>query len=162
MYCDLKEKLFLHFLGIVAVGYINEAIDEGNPLRTVESLQLPTAKIKDVDTDCAQHYQDVLSHAKSQKLMVSLSRFVSFKVPDWEKEKAERRIFFFLPVFPRAYELLSQQLPIDQDGSSKAIIFLASNIKGKPAPELIPASTLLQKTQLWESSYSEPKLLDIY
>ncbi|KAM8779145.1 ras GTPase-activating-like protein IQGAP2 [Rhynchonycteris naso] len=54
---------------IVAVGYINEAIEEGNPLKTLESLQLPTAKIKDVDPDHAQHYQDVLYHAKSQKVM---------------------------------------------------------------------------------------------
>ncbi|XP_054434480.1 ras GTPase-activating-like protein IQGAP2 [Pteronotus mesoamericanus] len=54
---------------IVAVGHINEAIDEGNPLKTLESLQLPTAKIRDVDPACAQHYQDVLYHAKTQKLM---------------------------------------------------------------------------------------------
>ncbi|KAF6124888.1 IQ motif containing GTPase activating protein 2 [Phyllostomus discolor] len=56
------------FLGIVAVGHINEAIDEGNPLKTVEGLQLPTAKIENVDPNEAQHYQDVLYHAKSQKL----------------------------------------------------------------------------------------------
>ncbi|XP_036081503.1 ras GTPase-activating-like protein IQGAP2 isoform X1 [Rousettus aegyptiacus] len=54
---------------IVAVGYINEAIDGGNPSKTVESLRLPTAKIKDVDPNHAQHYQDVLYHAKLQKLM---------------------------------------------------------------------------------------------
>ncbi|KAF6124881.1 IQ motif containing GTPase activating protein 2 [Phyllostomus discolor] len=53
---------------IVAVGHINEAIDEGNPLKTVEGLQLPTAKIENVDPNEAQHYQDVLYHAKSQKL----------------------------------------------------------------------------------------------
>ncbi|XP_042844633.1 ras GTPase-activating-like protein IQGAP2 isoform X1 [Panthera tigris] len=56
---------------IVAVGYINEAIDEGNALKTLDTLLLPTAKIKDVDPDCAQHYQDVLYHAKMQKLMDS-------------------------------------------------------------------------------------------
>ncbi|KAM6157157.1 ras GTPase-activating-like protein IQGAP2 isoform 2-T2 [Erethizon dorsatum] len=54
--------------GIVALGYINEAIDEGNPLKTLNTLLLPTAKIKDVDPARAQHYQDVLHHAKSQKL----------------------------------------------------------------------------------------------
>nr|XP_031529268.1 ras GTPase-activating-like protein IQGAP2 [Vicugna pacos] len=54
---------------IVAVGYINETIDEGNPLKTLDSLLLPTAKIKDVDPDSAQHYQDVLYHAKTQKVM---------------------------------------------------------------------------------------------
>ncbi|XP_044772631.1 ras GTPase-activating-like protein IQGAP2 isoform X1 [Neomonachus schauinslandi] len=58
---------------IVAVGHINEAIDEGNPLKTLDTLRLPTAKIKNVDPDCAQHYQDVLYHAKSQKLMDSES-----------------------------------------------------------------------------------------
>ncbi|KAL2779560.1 ras GTPase-activating-like protein IQGAP2 isoform 2 [Daubentonia madagascariensis] len=58
---------------IVAVGYINEAIDEGNPLKTLESLLLPTANIRDVDPDYAQHYQDVLYHAKSQKLRDSES-----------------------------------------------------------------------------------------
>uniref|UniRef100_A0A2K5HBL5 Ras-GAP domain-containing protein n=1 Tax=Colobus angolensis palliatus TaxID=336983 RepID=A0A2K5HBL5_COLAP len=56
------------FKGVVAVGYINEAIDEGNPLKTLETLLLPTANISDVDPAHAQHYQDVLYHAKSQKL----------------------------------------------------------------------------------------------
>uniref|UniRef100_A0A2K5DDQ2 IQ motif containing GTPase activating protein 2 n=1 Tax=Aotus nancymaae TaxID=37293 RepID=A0A2K5DDQ2_AOTNA len=58
---------------IVAVGYINEAIDEGNPSRTLETLLLPTANISDVDPAHAQHYQDVLYHAKSQKLRDSES-----------------------------------------------------------------------------------------
>ncbi|XP_025293990.3 ras GTPase-activating-like protein IQGAP2 isoform X2 [Canis lupus dingo] len=58
---------------IVAVGHINEAIDEGNPLKTLDTLLLPTAKIKNVDPDYAQHYQDVLYHAKTQKLMDSES-----------------------------------------------------------------------------------------
>uniref|UniRef100_A0A2K6ULI1 Uncharacterized protein n=1 Tax=Saimiri boliviensis boliviensis TaxID=39432 RepID=A0A2K6ULI1_SAIBB len=65
--------------GMVAVGYINEAIDEGNPSRTLETLLLPTANISDVDPAHAQHYQDVLYHAKSQKLGVSFSISVSFK-----------------------------------------------------------------------------------
>lgn len=60
------------------MGHINEAIDEGNPLKTLDTLLLPTAKIKNVDPDYAQHYQDVLYHAKSQKLMVSSSRFCCF------------------------------------------------------------------------------------
>ncbi|XP_039101472.1 ras GTPase-activating-like protein IQGAP2 isoform X2 [Hyaena hyaena] len=58
---------------IVAVGYINEAIDEGNPWKTLDTLLLPTAKIKDVDPEYAQHYQDVLYHAKAQKVMDSES-----------------------------------------------------------------------------------------
>ncbi|XP_012577218.1 PREDICTED: ras GTPase-activating-like protein IQGAP2 [Condylura cristata] len=56
---------------IVAVGFINEAIDEGNASRTLETLLLPNAKIKNVDPDYAQHYQDVLYYAKSQKVMES-------------------------------------------------------------------------------------------
>ncbi|XP_022450285.2 ras GTPase-activating-like protein IQGAP2 isoform X2 [Delphinapterus leucas] len=54
---------------VVAVGYINEAIDERDPLKTLDSLLLPTARIKDVDPDSAQHYQDVLYQAKTQKFM---------------------------------------------------------------------------------------------
>ncbi|XP_017495725.3 ras GTPase-activating-like protein IQGAP2 isoform X1 [Manis javanica] len=54
---------------IIAVGHINAAIDEGNALKTLDALLLPTAKIKDVDPDYAQHYQDVLYNAKLQKLM---------------------------------------------------------------------------------------------
>ncbi|XP_008854219.1 ras GTPase-activating-like protein IQGAP2 [Nannospalax galili] len=53
---------------MVALGYINEAIDERNALKTLDTLMLPNAKIKDVDPELAQHYQDLLYHAKSQKL----------------------------------------------------------------------------------------------
>uniref|UniRef100_A0A8C4KV63 IQ motif containing GTPase activating protein 2 n=1 Tax=Equus asinus asinus TaxID=83772 RepID=A0A8C4KV63_EQUAS len=95
---------------LVAVGYINEAIDEGNPLKTLDSLLLPTAKINYVDPGLAQHYQDVLSCAKSQKFMVSLSGFVSFKYADlgWE-EGARGNIFY--PFFLRLVSFLSWQLP---------------------------------------------------
>lgn len=61
---------------MVALGYINEAIDEGNPLKTLDTLLLPTANIRDVDPDRAQHYQDVLFHTKSQKLLVSFRMFI--------------------------------------------------------------------------------------
>ncbi|XP_031216019.1 ras GTPase-activating-like protein IQGAP2 isoform X1 [Mastomys coucha] len=53
---------------MVVLRYINEAIDEGNPRKTLDTLLLPTANIRDVDPVCAQHYQDVLFHTKSQKL----------------------------------------------------------------------------------------------
>lgn len=53
------------------MGYINEAIDQGNPLKTLDALLLPTAKIRNVDPAHAQHYQDVLSQAKLRKLRVS-------------------------------------------------------------------------------------------
>ncbi|XP_069736817.1 ras GTPase-activating-like protein IQGAP2 isoform X2 [Phaenicophaeus curvirostris] len=52
---------------IIAIGHINEAIDEGNPEKTLETLLLPTAKLQDVRPVNARHYQDVLHHAKAQK-----------------------------------------------------------------------------------------------
>ncbi|XP_030368331.1 ras GTPase-activating-like protein IQGAP2 isoform X4 [Strigops habroptila] len=52
---------------IIAIGQINEAIDEGNPEKTLETLLLPTAKLQDVRSVNARHYQDVLHHAKAQK-----------------------------------------------------------------------------------------------
>ncbi|NXI91890.1 IQGA2 protein, partial [Psophia crepitans] len=52
---------------IIAIGHINEAIDQGNPEKTLETLLLPTAKLQDVRPANARHYQDVLHHAKAQK-----------------------------------------------------------------------------------------------
>ncbi|XP_032864995.1 ras GTPase-activating-like protein IQGAP2 isoform X3 [Tyto alba] len=52
---------------IIAIGNINEAIDQGNPEKTLETLLLPTAKLQDVRPVNARHYQDVLHHAKAQK-----------------------------------------------------------------------------------------------
>ncbi|NXP48122.1 IQGA2 protein, partial [Heliornis fulica] len=52
---------------IIAIGYINEAIDQGNPEKTLEALLLPTAKLQDVRLLNARHYQDVLQHVKAQK-----------------------------------------------------------------------------------------------
>ncbi|XP_054667069.1 ras GTPase-activating-like protein IQGAP2 isoform X7 [Grus americana] len=52
---------------IIAIGHINEAIDQGNPEKTLEALLLPTAKLQDVRPVNARHYQDVLHHAKAQK-----------------------------------------------------------------------------------------------
>ncbi|XP_026721188.1 ras GTPase-activating-like protein IQGAP2 isoform X5 [Athene cunicularia] len=52
---------------IIAIGNINEAIDQGNPEKTLETLLLPTAKLQDVKPVNARHYQDVLQHAKAQK-----------------------------------------------------------------------------------------------
>ncbi|XP_075267956.1 ras GTPase-activating-like protein IQGAP2 isoform X3 [Opisthocomus hoazin] len=52
---------------IIAIGQINEAIDQGNPEKTLETLLLPTAKLQDVRAVNARHYQDVLHHAKAQK-----------------------------------------------------------------------------------------------
>ncbi|XP_075597260.1 ras GTPase-activating-like protein IQGAP2 isoform X2 [Balearica regulorum gibbericeps] len=52
---------------IIAIGHINEAIDQGNPEKTLEALLLPTAKLQDVRPVNARHYQDVLHHAKAEK-----------------------------------------------------------------------------------------------
>ncbi|XP_038027416.1 ras GTPase-activating-like protein IQGAP2 isoform X6 [Anas platyrhynchos] len=52
---------------IIAIGHINEAIDQGNPEKTLETLLMPTAKLQDVRPENAKHYQDVLYHAKAQK-----------------------------------------------------------------------------------------------
>ncbi|KAM4752877.1 ras GTPase-activating-like protein IQGAP2 isoform 5-T5 [Cyanocitta cristata] len=52
---------------IIAIGHINEAVDQGNPDKTLEALLLPTAKLQDVRPVNARHYQDVLHHAKAQK-----------------------------------------------------------------------------------------------
>ncbi|NXR45280.1 IQGA2 protein, partial [Hippolais icterina] len=52
---------------IIAIGHINEAVDQGDPEKTLEALLLPTAKLQDVRPVNARHYQDVLHHAKAQK-----------------------------------------------------------------------------------------------
>ncbi|XP_059692452.1 ras GTPase-activating-like protein IQGAP2 isoform X6 [Haemorhous mexicanus] len=52
---------------IIAIGHINEAVDQGNPDKTLEALLLPTAKLQGVRPVNARHYQDVLHHAKAQK-----------------------------------------------------------------------------------------------
>ncbi|XP_064903442.1 ras GTPase-activating-like protein IQGAP2 isoform X4 [Columba livia] len=52
---------------IIAIGQINEAIDQGNAEKTLETLLLPTAKLQDVRPANARHYQDVLHQAKVQK-----------------------------------------------------------------------------------------------
>ncbi|NXF41243.1 IQGA2 protein, partial [Nyctibius bracteatus] len=56
---------------IIAIAHINEAIDQGNPEKTLETLMLPTAKLQDVRPVNAKHYQDILHHAKAQKCQES-------------------------------------------------------------------------------------------
>uniref|UniRef100_A0A8B9GGD9 IQ motif containing GTPase activating protein 2 n=1 Tax=Amazona collaria TaxID=241587 RepID=A0A8B9GGD9_9PSIT len=70
---------------IIAIGQINEAIDQGNPEKTLETLLLPTAKLQDVKPVNARHYQDVLYHAKAQKCKVrALTVAVCYS---WERIK---------------------------------------------------------------------------
>ncbi|XP_028332645.1 ras GTPase-activating-like protein IQGAP1 isoform X1 [Gouania willdenowi] len=52
---------------IAAIGLINEALDEGDPLKTLSALQNPSAKLSDVDQTVAQHYHDKLLEARREK-----------------------------------------------------------------------------------------------
>lgn len=56
--------------GIAAIGLINEALDEGDPKKTLEALQHPAAKLTDVDPSIAQHYFDKLLEARREKAHV--------------------------------------------------------------------------------------------
>ncbi|XP_060091819.1 ras GTPase-activating-like protein IQGAP2 isoform X1 [Heteronotia binoei] len=55
----------------VAVGLINEAIDHGDPTKTLEALLLPIVKLQNVRAANAWHYQDVLRNAKILKCQES-------------------------------------------------------------------------------------------
>lgn len=59
--------------GIAAIGLINEALDEGDPKKTLEALQHPAAKLTDVDPYIAQHYFDKLLETRREKAHVSRS-----------------------------------------------------------------------------------------
>lgn len=57
--------------GILAIGLINEALDEGDAQKTLQALQIPAAKLEGVLPGVAQHYQDTLIRAKREKAQVS-------------------------------------------------------------------------------------------
>ncbi|NXF80125.1 IQGA1 protein, partial [Sclerurus mexicanus] len=52
---------------ILAIGLINEALDEGDSKKTIQTLQIPAAKLEGVVPKVAQHYQDTLLRAKREK-----------------------------------------------------------------------------------------------
>ncbi|MEQ2271258.1 Ras GTPase-activating-like protein iqgap1, partial [Xenotaenia resolanae] len=52
---------------IAAIGQINESLDEGDPMKTLDMLQNPSAKLTDVDPSIAQHYHDKLLEARREK-----------------------------------------------------------------------------------------------
>ncbi|KYO25105.1 ras GTPase-activating-like protein IQGAP2 [Alligator mississippiensis] len=52
---------------ILAIGLINEALDEGDTKKTLQALQIPAAKLEGVTPEVAQHYQDTLLRAKREK-----------------------------------------------------------------------------------------------
>ncbi|XP_044300758.1 ras GTPase-activating-like protein IQGAP1 [Varanus komodoensis] len=52
---------------ILAIGLINDALDEGDCKKTLQALQIPAAKLEGVTPRVAQHYQDVLLRTKREK-----------------------------------------------------------------------------------------------
>ncbi|XP_059496203.1 ras GTPase-activating-like protein IQGAP1 isoform X1 [Stegostoma tigrinum] len=52
---------------IKAIGLINEAVDEGDPQKTLNALLLSSAKLADVLPPVAEHYQETLIRAKREK-----------------------------------------------------------------------------------------------
>lgn len=54
----------------MAIGLINEALDEGDAQKTLQALQIPAAKLEGVLMEVAQHYQDTLIRAKREKAQV--------------------------------------------------------------------------------------------
>lgn len=56
--------------GIAAIGQINEALQEGDSVKTLAMLQNPAAKLTDVDQSVAQHYHDKLLEARREKAHV--------------------------------------------------------------------------------------------
>lgn len=66
------------YLGILAIGLINEALDEGDAQKTLQALQIPAAKLEGVLAEVAQHYQDTLIRAKREKAQASGIEMVPF------------------------------------------------------------------------------------
>lgn len=75
----MKQVTFVSSpLGILAIGLINEALDEGDAQKTLQALQIPAAKLEGVLAEVAQHYQDTLIRAKREKAQVSGVAMVRF------------------------------------------------------------------------------------
>lgn len=72
----LKMTFVPSYLGILAIGLINEALDEGDAQKTLQALQIPAAKLEGVLAEVAQHYQDTLIRAKREKAQVSAIEIV--------------------------------------------------------------------------------------
>ena len=58
--------------GIEAIKCINEAIDNGDEGETLVALQLPSAKLSNVDPLQALHYQVLLAKEKDKKAEVGV------------------------------------------------------------------------------------------
>lgn len=100
--------VFSH-VGILAIGLINEALDEGDAQKTLQALQIPAAKLEGVLAHVAQHYQDTLIRAKREKAQVSNTSGVPFgpSMPsssDGDEEAGEgRREGLSVNAFDRHY-----------------------------------------------------------
>uniref|UniRef100_A0A4W4H1C8 IQ motif containing GTPase activating protein 1 n=1 Tax=Electrophorus electricus TaxID=8005 RepID=A0A4W4H1C8_ELEEL len=66
---------------IAAIGLINEALDEGDPKKTLETLQLPAAKLTDVAPPIAQHYFDKLLEARREKAHINMGEYINPVLP---------------------------------------------------------------------------------
>ncbi|XP_038639978.1 ras GTPase-activating-like protein IQGAP1 [Scyliorhinus canicula] len=58
---------------IKAIGLINEAVDEGDSQKTLKALLLPSAKLADVSSPVAEHYQETLIRTKREKAQSTIS-----------------------------------------------------------------------------------------
>ena len=58
------------YTGIEAIKNINEAIDKGDVDETLAALQLPSAKLSNIDPLQAVHYQVLLAKEKDNKAEV--------------------------------------------------------------------------------------------
>lgn len=51
-------------VGVIAIAEINEALNSGDPEKTLDALLLPTAKLQGVNPANAKHYHDLLLTTK--------------------------------------------------------------------------------------------------
>ncbi|KAG2466905.1 ras GTPase-activating-like protein IQGAP2 isoform X1 [Polypterus senegalus] len=64
---DVNNQVLEEQERIIAIGLINDALNENDPKKTLEALLLPTAKLQGVKPTIARHYQDLLQQTKVKK-----------------------------------------------------------------------------------------------
>ncbi|MEQ2240312.1 Ras GTPase-activating-like protein iqgap1 [Ilyodon furcidens] len=84
---------------IAAIGQINESLDEGDPMKTLDMLQNPSAKLTDVDPSIAQHYHDKLLEARREKAHVSQEVIIQIKHPADGRNKQNSQPAL-IPLYP--------------------------------------------------------------
>lgn len=94
------------FSGIAAIGQINEALHEGDFLKTLAMLQNPAAKLTDVDPSVAQHYHDKLLEARREKAHVRHIHTHAHTQSEWKRRcwvpRAALTVFLSLVFFIRS------------------------------------------------------------